>query len=389
MAFGNLFQSFTAGFVLASVFMSGTGAVAAGTLDTLDEHLAAFSEKAKVVFAEGETKVVAAIPFADDLGGVRRIGWMAAEMVQTQIAALPGVKVAERSRLEDIMREKEAWLADFFEARDPARRAEAAKILKADFLVLGTLVPAGNEVRFNVRLVESASGVVKAASSFSIPRTADIEDLFWYVQPPKKRPERPFEVPPIELSYAVFAQKKMPDGSAREFTVKDGSVLRSGDQFQVQFTPVSDCWVYIFLFGSTGKCETLFPYPGVKLGNFCRGGVSYTVPDPDAASGSRWFYLDNNPGTETLYIVASYGPMNDIAKVLAEMQNGEAGQAALSDRLREQVDEVRKKAAEPPRNGEAVMVRKIPASVEAPYGKAGEVLRGRFSCVKKIRLVHK
>ncbi|HUT57524.1 MAG TPA: FlgO family outer membrane protein, partial [Phycisphaerae bacterium] len=361
------FPLFAAGLAVAAVWTSDARVFAAGSLDTLEEHLAAFSEKAKAAFAEGETKVVAAIPFADDLGGVRRIGWMAAEMVQTKIAALPGVKVAERSRLEDIMREKEAWLADFFEDRDPAKRAEAAKILKADFLVLGTLFPAGNELRFNVRLVESASGVVKAASSFSIPRTADIEELFWYVQPPKKRPERPFEVPPIELSYAVFAQKKMPDGSPREFTVKDGSVLHSGDQFQVQFTPVSDCWVYIFLFGSTGKCETLFPYKGVKLGNFVRGGATYTIPDPDAASGSRWFYLDNNPGTETLYIVASYAPMNDIAKVLAEMQNGEAGQAALSKRLREQVDEVRKKSDESSGDGESVTVRKAPASVEAPY----------------------
>jgi hypothetical protein len=239
--------------------------------------------------------------------------------------------------------------------------------------------------------VEAASGkaVSGAAREFTIPNTADLADLLWYVQRPEKMPERPAELPPIELAVSVLAQHRNADDTVREFAVKDGSVLHSGDQFQVQFTPVSDCWVYIFLFGSTGKCETLFPYKGVKLGNFVRGGVSYAVPDPDAQGGSRWFWLDEHPGTETLYIVASYGPMNDIAKVLAEMENSAAGQAALSDRVREQVDEVRKKSDESPGDGEGVTIRKAPASVEAPYGKAGEVLRGKFSCLKEIRLIHR
>jgi len=372
--------------VAVLVAVSQPVSAASGPLETLEAHLAGFAGRVAEEVRSDSPPTVAVVSFVDDLGGVRRLGVLAAGMLQDRLAGRGGVRVVERGQLKALLAEKDAWLSDLFGPN--ARAAAARKLIKADYLVLGRLVPAGKQVRFSVRLVETASGSVRASASFPIERTLQVANLLWYVQRPKKKLGWPPEVPPIELSYVVFAQKRMPDGSVGEFTVKDGSVLRSGDQFQVRFTPVSDCWVYIFLFGSTGECETLFPHPGVKLGNFCRGGVTYSVPDPGTQSGGRWFWLDEHPGTETIYLVASYAPMNDIAEVLAEMEKAGGRKEGLSERLRRQVEAVGDGGDESSKNAR-VAVRDEPADVEKPYGKAGKVLRGRFSCVKRFCIIHK
>jgi hypothetical protein len=56
-----------------------------------------------------------------------------------------------------------------------------------------------------------------------------------------------------------------------------------------------------------------------------RGWASYEIPD-----GNKWYWFDQNPGTETFYVVASYTPENK------EMDNVVTGCATVVKKLRVQ-----------------------------------------------------
>jgi len=53
------------------------------------------------------------------------------------------------------------------------------------------------------------------------------------------------------------------------------------------------------------------------------GGTIHSLP-----AGEQWYYLDNVLGSETIYLVASYEPMRNVAEVMAQ-----AAQADSDKRL--------------------------------------------------------
>ena len=105
--------------------------------------------------------------------------------------------------------------------------------------------------------------------------------------------------------------------------INNGSVLHSGDYYKIIFTPVEDCYVYIFQVDSANKLYQLFPmksFGGVILNNFnpVKAGKTYYIP-----AEYKSFELDDVTGTETIYFVASktkdvvleqQSILNDIAK---------------------------------------------------------------------------
>ena len=359
----------------------------------------AWAELAKGLPA-GRKVNVAVPPFPDDLKGVTKLGVEAGDVISKKVVDDPRTWLASREILKAVIREQENWIVDLFEDRDPRKSARTRKLLKADYLVLGCLMATTDEVRFTIKLVESASGHVKAMSRFTVARGPLINDLLWYVQPPKGKPVRPWDVPPLELAYSVTAQRRRPDGGVEEVEVADGAVLRSGDQFQVHFRPVANCCVYILLLDSQGRASTLFPYKGVLLDNRRLGGFDYVVPDADADGKSRWFWLDEHPGLETLYIVASYRPMGDLAAVLRQMEKA-AGtdRKALARRLREEIGKVGEQKAGSAPDGPRVKLGlgglrgrrrflvKLPDMRKVE--KVGQVVRGAFGLVKEIRIRHR
>lgn len=96
--------------------------------------------------------------------------------------------------------------------------------------------------------------------------------------------------------------------------------LKGGDCFKINFKTNQDCFVYVLLYGSGGIADTLFPRKEISLDNNVKGDRLYSLPD-----GGNWYYLDNVPGTETIYLVACYEPMKNIAGVLAKMERADPG----------------------------------------------------------------
>ena len=117
-------------------------------------------------------------------------------------------------------------------------------------------------------------------------------------------PEQVEALPEAALPLAVNYTWR-PRDEAGFRPLDNGSVLRSGDLYKIIFTPQADGYVYIFQTDATGKVYRLFPleeFGGVQLNhvNPVKTGETYTVPAP-----GKSFFLDDNTGTEKIYLVAT------------------------------------------------------------------------------------
>jgi hypothetical protein len=84
----------------------------------------------------------------------------------------------------------------------------------------------------------------------------------------------------------------------KEFQVEPGGNIMSGDYFRFQVTIDNDAIVYALFQDSAGAIQAM------EVG-FVAGGTELSLPD-----GDNWFHLDDNVGTEKLYLVASDGKID-------------------------------------------------------------------------------
>jgi len=98
------------------------------------------------------------------------------------------------------------------------------------------------------------------------------------------------------------------DGSEELIKYDGSSVLKSDDKFRVYVKPGSESYVYLYQADSKGNGSWLFPRKEVILKNptFSR--------DNWMPSRTNSFTLDNNVGTETIYLVASKNAIPEIEK---------------------------------------------------------------------------
>jgi len=140
-------------------------------------------------------------------------------------------------------------------------------------------------------------------------------------------------VPPLTLSMNVIGQRREADGSYTEILVNEGSILRSRDHFQVHLETNRPAYVYVLLYDSQGKASQLFPDPKIAQPGFVKASKRIAVPASDL-----WFWLDERPGLETLYVLASEKPLADIRGLLGKMELADDGtQKQLSQEIQEKI----------------------------------------------------
>ena len=128
----------------------------------------------------------------------------------------------------------------------------------------------------------------------------------------------------LGLSMRIISHGKDTDGSVSEVTIEEGSILRSKDKFKGQFETKKDAYVYIIIHDSLNKANLLFPDPRIKLSNNVKANSSHTVP-----TSEHWFWLDENVGIETVYVLASENQLDNIKSLLPEMENVEESENKL------------------------------------------------------------
>jgi len=97
--------------------------------------------------------------------------------------------------------------------------------------------------------------------------------------------------------------------------IKNGDILKSGDHYKIIFTPDKDCYVYLFQVDSSGQIFKLFPmkaFKEVQVNNLnpVKKGTTYTIPSSEKA-----FMLDDQVGTERIYLVASKEQNKEIERL--------------------------------------------------------------------------
>ena len=105
-------------------------------------------------------------------------------------------------------------------------------------------------------------------------------------------------------------------------TIEEGDVLRSHDGFQIRFKTSLDAYAYVVLYSSRGEVQLLFPNPEIDMSNKVKGGRSYTLPSKDL-----WFFLDENIGMETVFVLASKRPIDDLNVVVESLKNKDVNEA--------------------------------------------------------------
>jgi hypothetical protein len=186
---------------------------------------------------------------------------------------------------------------------------------------------------------------------------------------------------PLTLAMNIIGQRKEPDGRYAEVIIREGSVLRSRDHFQVHLEINRRAHIYVLLFDSQGQASQLFPDPKIEQQGLIEAGQRVTVPDRDL-----WFWLDDHPGTETIYVLASEEPLADIHLLLQRMQQAnETERKQLSGEIKERIKIVERGVGGVAK-GKTV---NYPLSGGRRVEKVTEVVVGTGAVVRAISFEHK
>lgn len=184
--------------------------------------------------------------------------------------------------------------------------------------IVWTVESRAGDIHFDHRILATASSRIWLPGD-----QASLDRLLAYVNlPPGKADLARFNVPALAVEMDVAARRRIADAEYEELQLESGGWLRSDDQFRIRLRPNADCHAYVFIRDSLGDLYSLFPSPGIGVPNKLMGGLSYWLPEPDPWEGRRWFYLDENKGTETLFLVASHEAIANIDKLLARVAGG-------------------------------------------------------------------
>jgi S1-C subfamily serine protease len=109
----------------------------------------------------------------------------------------------------------------------------------------------------------------------------------------------------------IPAVRGAPKETSGKILIDQSGVLRSGDKFQVSFKASQNSYVYVILHDSKGEISQLFPNPKVELSTKVIKDNVYVIP-----AKNKWFWLDENVGKETIYLLATKNPLVDTQTVM-------------------------------------------------------------------------
>ena len=119
-------------------------------------------------------------------------------------------------------------------------------------------------------------------------------------------------LPPLVLYWSGFGQR-LDNGQWVEFAVQDGGRMVSGDQFRLVFSPSGDGFAYVLSKDLRGEISVLFPTRALAAESRVRAGELYQAP-----VGGGWVTVDRQAGVDTLYVVASYDPIENLESLVEE-----------------------------------------------------------------------
>ena len=288
------------------------------------------------------------------------------------------------------------WTLTQSERETPAPKAEVTPVVASapepkvevqEKLDATTSVPQATPVKPSVipHRKESKPDAVSTQADITPPRVnaakAAMPPVIEVAKKEPLPPAAPAVAAPLTLSMSIIGQRKERDGSYTEVIVSEGSVLRSYDNFQVHLEANRATYVYVLIYDSQGKAGQLFPDAKIDHPGFIEAGGKAVIPRRDL-----WFWLDEQAGTETIYVLASEKPMSDVQRLLAKMQAAEeTDKQRVSQEIKERIVSIQRGVGGITK-GQAVTYT---LSDGKKIQKVTEVVSGTGSVVRAISFHHR
>ncbi len=114
-----------------------------------------------------------------------------------------------------------------------------------------------------------------------------------------------------KVNVELVARPGSASGSAQDFSVRDGGVLRSGDGVQLRLRSETDAYVYVIAYGSSNTAVLLHPFSAIGDDALIRRGQEEIIP-----GAGVFLPLDGREGRETLFTIISDVPLPGIPDLL-------------------------------------------------------------------------
>ena len=118
-----------------------------------------------------------------------------------------------------------------------------------------------------------------------------------------------------KVNVELVARPGSASGSAQDFSVRDGGVLRSGDGVQLRLRSETDAYVYVIAYGSSNTAVLLHPFSAVGDDALIRRGQEAIIPEAGV-----FLPLDGREGRETLFTIISDVPLPGIPELLPRIE---------------------------------------------------------------------
>ena len=99
--------------------------------------------------------------------------------------------------------------------------------------------------------------------------------------------------------------------------IKEGDTLFSNDYCRINFQLEQDAYAYVIYHDSSGKLHQLYPDPALAIPQKTKANTKYILPKEE----ENWFKLDENAGTETVFMLASKKPISGLKETFDIVQD--------------------------------------------------------------------
>lgn len=101
-------------------------------------------------------------------------------------------------------------------------------------------------------------------------------------------------------------------------SIDQDRALLTGEKLKMYLEPLRMCFIYVIHHNSQDEVSLLFPYSLEQFERDYAVSGKYYMP-----RGETWYELDQNPGTEAFHVLASAQRLEELERLIAEMQRSE------------------------------------------------------------------
>jgi len=166
----------------------------------------------------------------------------------------------------------------------------------------------------------------------------------------------PEDISGVRFNWA-FGAWVQSDNGRKLISVGKDMPLRTGDRLKFFVQPVNDCRIYLIYHGSQGEMHCLFPTQTPSRNQAVSPNIPYLIPE-----GMGWFSIDNKPGLERFYLLASDTPLSELENLLGQLKmDATVNQGQLVQEIRAEIKRLKRQH------------RKLSATAERPISIGGTV----------------